>query len=328
MALSGSFNYTVDAATVIQDALENLGIVGRGESVDSDDQTVCLRTLNLIAKQWSSPANQKPGMRVWLRRNVYLFPQKSQSIYNLGVGMTDKASETLNRTTLSAAEAIGQTVLSITSETGMSNGDVIGIVQDDGSTHWSTISSTSSGSVTIALALTVAAAAGNAVYWYTNAIAFRPMEVLSCSLRQYTNDSWQDIPLDVSTSLADYEAIPNKGLQGYPIFVLAEQFRLLQRLSFDVAFRDARYIARLVLTSPADDLDTTTDDLMFPVEMYAPLAWELALRIAPKFGAPWSETHKASYNNAMAIGDRINMPGSIGGFNPQPLDDESDRYNI
>lgn len=328
MALSNSFNYSVDAATVIQDALENLGVVGRGESVDSDDQSVCLRALNLIVKQWSSPANQKPGMRVWLRRTAYLFPQKSQAVYNIGIGQTDKCSETLNRTTISAAEAIGQTTLSVTSSTGMTASDVIGIVQDDGSTHWSTIASTGAGTVTINNALTVAAAAGNAVYWYTNAITYRPMEVLSASLRQYVNSDWQDTPIELTTQLADYEGLPTKGGLGYPVFVLVEQFRLLQRLSFDAAFRDARYIARLVLTSPADDLDTTSDDLMFPVEMYAPLSWELALRVAPKFGAPWTETHKASYNNAMAIGDRINMPGAMGGFNAQPINDESDGYNI
>src|SRR6185436_1436929 len=81
------------------------------------------------------------------------------------------------RTTISAAEAAGQTVISITSNTDattnpgttvtMTSGDYVGIELDDGTLHWSTISGTPSTTMTIVDALTSAAASGNYVWWFT-----------------------------------------------------------------------------------------------------------------------------------------------------------------
>ena len=72
MALSNSFDLTSTAADVIQAALEDLQIVSAGESVDSDDQALALRALNKLVKQWSSPADGSPGLKVWLRKTIHM----------------------------------------------------------------------------------------------------------------------------------------------------------------------------------------------------------------------------------------------------------------
>jgi hypothetical protein len=69
------------------------------------------------------------------------------------------------RTTLAAASATGTNTLTLASGSGMANGDLIGIEQDDGTTKWTSIS-TGGGTVTITIAsaLTAAAAAGRNVF--------------------------------------------------------------------------------------------------------------------------------------------------------------------
>ena len=84
-----------------------------------------------------------------------------------GIGSAD----TPVSTTLSGAEAIGQTILSVTSSTGMFAGQRVEIDDDNGGTHSSTITQSITGG-TIALvisdALTVACASGNSVRAYTD----------------------------------------------------------------------------------------------------------------------------------------------------------------
>ncbi len=68
-------------------------------------------------------------------------------------------------TTLSVGEPSGETSMAVVAGTGSLDGDIIGVLQDNGVIHWTTIAS-GGGSTTLVLtiALTADAAAGNAVY--------------------------------------------------------------------------------------------------------------------------------------------------------------------
>ena len=50
MATSGSWDYSLTAANVIDMALENIGVLAAGATVASADQTLALRRLNVIVK--------------------------------------------------------------------------------------------------------------------------------------------------------------------------------------------------------------------------------------------------------------------------------------
>jgi hypothetical protein len=69
----------------------------------------------------------------------------------------------LFQTTISSTEAGGQTVLSVTSNTGMAADDFVGILLDTGAYHYTYISSTGVGTITVNVALPSQAAAGNEV---------------------------------------------------------------------------------------------------------------------------------------------------------------------
>jgi hypothetical protein len=67
-------------------------------------------------------------------------------------------------TTLGGAEAAAQTDLTVAAITGVASGDIIGILLDDGTTHWTTVNGAPSGStITITAALPSDAASGNRV---------------------------------------------------------------------------------------------------------------------------------------------------------------------
>ena len=65
-------------------------------------------------------------------------------------------------TTVNGDEASGQTVITVTTATGINSGDIVGVVLDSGLTHWTTVNGAPSGSnVTLTVALPSAAASGS-----------------------------------------------------------------------------------------------------------------------------------------------------------------------
>lgn len=331
MALSNSFDYTTDAAGVILGALEKLGVVEAGETPDTDDKTLALRELNKLVKQWSHPADGAPGLKVWLRKVIYLFLAENVREYLVGPSGV-RATETYSTTTISADEAAGQTTISLTDGSGTATSDVIGIEQNDGSLHWSTISSGAAGNTpTIAAALTAAASAGNRVFYYTpvaaqNYLPFRPLEVLSARLRYYDSagTAHDGIGLDVydREQLPHFEAVDDKSDAADPTAMFVEPLRTQTRITLDSAAEDVAKLIRMVVLSPADDLDSDTDSLAFPPEWIAALEWELAKRCAPSFRAPWVQTHEANWNQATAIARQANPRGFQGGYHAADADED------
>src|SRR3990167_7492080 len=194
MATSGSYDYSLTGTTFANIVAENLGVLAAGETLSSDDQTLILARLNLVAKSLSGNIDLSAGLPVMTRQRVTLFLAEGQQTYLVGPASTDaRASTAYGRTTIDAAEAIGQTVISVAATTDtatnpgttvtMTASDIIGIEQDDGTIFWSTISSVAAGdTVTIGTGLDVAAAVGNYVWWFTSR-AQRFVEVEAAVLR-------------------------------------------------------------------------------------------------------------------------------------------------
>ena len=93
----------------------------------------------------------------------------------------------------------------------MAESDKVGIVLDDDTFHWTTISTVdSSTQITIAVATTGAAASGNLVYAYTNDLA-RPLRIIDVRRRDESSD--QDTPI-ILQSHEEYDRVPNKLIDG------------------------------------------------------------------------------------------------------------------
>lgn len=323
MATSGSWDYLVTAAQLIQVALEDIGVVESGETLSSEDQDMALRRLNYLVKQWQGTADMAQGLKVWTRQRVTLFLAVGQQTYTVGPASTDsRATTTYGRTTISAAEAIGQTVISITSNTDttnypgttvtMTSGDIVGIQLDDGTIQWTTISGTPSSTMTISVALTVAAAAGNYVYWFTS----RAQRFPTIEFATLRDENLIDVPLQIYREVAQYESLTNKTATGDPWAILVEPLRLNTRITLTGQPSDVTKQLRLTVIYPAEDYDGSTNDIAYPQEWFAALEWELAKRCAPAFERPWTQAMETNWAAATTIARQLNQENSTAFFQP------------
>lgn len=293
MATSGSWDYSLTAAQLITAAFEDLGVIIPGGTVASADSALALIRLNLIAKQYgiqSSGMNLQPIQR----QRVTLLLAKGQQTYTIGPASTDsRASTAVGRTTISADEAAAQTVISITSNTDttsypgstitMTASDFVGIELNDGTIHWTTISGTPAATMTIAVQLPSAAAAGNYVWWFTSR-AQRLISVEAASLR---DENFNDTSLDVYQTLQAY-ALGNssKFADSDPTCILVEPLRINTKITLDAQPTDVTKTIALVGLYQQEDYDATANDVAFPQEAFRFLEWELAFALSPGYRGP------------------------------------------
>jgi len=224
-----------------------------------------------MVKAWGAK-----GLHLWAKQEAVLFLTKGTSQYSL---TTSKAvdADALISTTLSAAEAAAQTTLSLTSTTGMTIGDNVGIVLDGDTIHWTTISTISP--FVIVSALPSAASSANVVYTYTSGVS-KPLNVLQCRLR---NASGLDIPMG-QIDYQDYYEIGRKTNTGLP-----NQWHYIPKTvtgTMSIWPSPSLGTDRVMFTYERinNDISTANADFDFPAEWLEALTWQLAVRLAPAFG--------------------------------------------
>src|SRR3990167_9540648 len=208
MAAPASYNFTVTRDNLITDSLLHSGAIGEGETPSANAVTEAARILNMLVKLRASE-----GMPLWMVRRGIILPVTEVSSINT----TSHIVTVYESTTISTAEASGQTTLSVTTSTNMAASDQIGIEMDDGTMHWTTISSVpDSTSVIIATAIDDEAASGNYVYWYTasaDRIPVRPLRVTDANILKTSDNSSWEITVDERT---DYYNLGNRTTEGTP----------------------------------------------------------------------------------------------------------------
>lgn len=311
MATSGSYDFSLTAAQLIARVAKNLGLIDAGGSITTADQTDILETLNVVAKEFGV-SDGLPGLKIHRRQVVNLFLAKGQQTYLIGPSNAN-ATTSYGRTTLSAAEAAGQTVISITSNSDsttdpgntvtMTNGDYVGIELDDGSIHWSTISGTPSSTMTIAAQTTGAASSGNYVWWYTSKAQRFPF-IESAVLR---TSSRNDTPLYVYRDRREYDqGVVDKLADGTPTSVVVEPLRTSTRVTFNSQPTDVTSTVVLTVMYPAEDYDSTSNDIAFPQEWFGFLEWETTLRSVSQYGVAWTPAMEKNYENAKIRAGTLN----------------------
>jgi len=275
MAVSGSKDFALTEATIIEAALKKLGVWDQGEAVDGPDTTGARFALNLLIKE-----RVADGADLFLRAESTLFLQPDTQSYALSsANITDAYVET----TLSAAEASGQTVISVTLSTGMTAADYVGIKLDDNTIHWSTIASVdSSTQITIDDVTDGAAASGNKVYTYTTKSA-RPQKILF-AFRRDTNDFDTEIEIIGEN---DYRAQSSKKADGPPVQVWynpqGNQSTGKLHVWPDDGGSNWDKIVLIAQVLP-DDFDASGNNPDFPIEWGNALVWGLAAELASEYG--------------------------------------------
>lgn len=297
MATSGSYDYSVNANDIFTEALELIGVNNIGETMTPEDQSSCMRTFNMMVKQWSGNFDYAPGLKAFSRKHGYIFLQKNQGSYSIGPS-GDNASLSYVTTTMRVAGIATDTTLEITSSIGMTAADYIGIELDSGSIYWTTISSvTDSDTIVIpASGLSGAVAAGNRIFSYTTKL-IRPLYIEEFVLRDTSGNDSTIYPMTTQY----YENLSVKGTDSTPSRYKYDNTLTNGTLYFDVEPSDVTQVARITFMAPAEDYDTSTNDIAFPQEWYMPLALGLGKLMAPKFNQPWTELLESNFTSALSM---------------------------
>lgn len=273
MAVSGSKDFALTRSDIVNAALRKLGVYDQNESPSGADNQNASLQLNMMVKEWVAR-----GIDNWLRKEITLFLQPDQQSYNLG---TAHATESFAETTLSEARTASATSLSVTSSSGMSVSDNIGIKLDSDTIHWTTIATiASSTSVTINSGLASAAASGNKVYAYTTK-AGRPQRLL-VAYRRDTSSIDTQVTIIGET---EYRSLSTKGSSGPPTQIYYNPTLTTGTLyvwpvdggaTWDKLIFIGQYLP--------DDFDDNADNPEFPIEWGNALVWNLAAEMAAEYG--------------------------------------------
>jgi hypothetical protein len=280
MAVSGSKDFAITRADIIGAALRKIGVFDEADDVSGEATTTASLALNMLVKEWVAD-----GADIFLRTESTLFLQPDTNTYTLS---TDHITDSYVETTLSAAEASGQTVISVTSSTGMTAADNVGIKMDDNTIHWTTIASVdSSTQITIDTATDDDAASGNKVYAYTTK-SDRPQKILY-AFRSDINGFDTEITIIGEN---EYRSQSNKTSDGPPVEIWynpqGNQTTGKLHVWPDNGGKNWDKIV-LIAQHLADDFDIGSNNPDFPIEWSNALTWGLAAEIGSEYGLPPQE---------------------------------------
>jgi len=277
LSTSGSYNFALDRDTLIKRAMHLANVVNLNQTPRADDNAFAVVMLQSMMKLW-----QAEGIQLWNRRRAYLFPAYQDKEYSLSSTTAEHATNSYVNTTLSAAEALGQTILSVTSSTGMTAADYVGIELDDGTRQWTTIVSVDSATqITVTATLTAAAASGATVVVYTTKIADRPLRILDMN----TYDLNNTVAIEMNQiGYDEYNSIPIKTTDGKPINYHYEKLLGAGTVSLFPRPDDVDVILEFTYHEAIEDVDSSTDSLDYPTEWTMPLIYGLAVELCVAYG--------------------------------------------
>ena len=293
MARSGSIDFSVSRDDLIKYALIDLGEIRISGTPNADQYTHGAWKLNVMAKR-----DMTYGLHLWALGEGTLFLVDDQESYSLGTG-GDKAAITYVKTELSADAENTDTGIEVDSITGISNGDVIGVEQDDGVIHWTTINGAPSGSaITLTTGLTDDAATDNHVYTYTT-ILEKPVRILRDTVR-IENASGTEIPIRL-VSRAEYMSLSNKATTGVCNQVYYEPtYGATGTIYTWPTCEDVQNIIHFTFERALQDFDSSTDNPDFPIEASDYLIKGLRYELSHAYGTPQQDRMvlKAEYEEA------------------------------
>jgi len=318
LAISDSYDFSISRDDIIQDALEDIGVLGEGISMNAAHINKGNRKLNMLINQISSQADFSYGKKIWARKRGYLFLASGQVEYDLGPASGDSNwTDSYVTTTTNTNEAASSTSIGVTSITGFSSADAIGIKLNDGTIHWDVINGAPTGTtIVITTGLASAAQSGSRVFGYTSK-AQRPQRVLTVVRR---NTSGEDDPMDEIVTLADYEAISDKDATGTPLAYHVEPQVDDVRLLIDQGPEDTSDVLRIAYHRPLADFDSANDTPDFPKIWYRYITSQLAIDLAPSYGRPVSPDLKEKRDEAREIAKHEYAEDTNIIFEPERID--------
>lgn len=273
MTVSGTSVFDVTRNEICRQAALLLNAVSLNGTMSAPSLNSFIFMLNAMVKAW-----QSTGIHVWTVTEGVLFPQPGQISYGAGVGAVDHITQSYSETAITADEAVGQTTLSVDDPTNFTIGDNIGVVLDDGTIQWSTVTVVGASSVTQLDALTDSASQSNAVFNYTNKIV-RPLKVVDA--RRYDIVSATDTPMTMASRL-EYRNLTLKTAPGTPVQLYYDAQLGIGRFYLWQVSESTTDLIKFTWHRPIMDFNTAGDTPDLPQEWILPLVYNLAKWMMPQ----------------------------------------------
>jgi len=291
MTTSGSVDFTQNLTGIITDAYHMIGVGAEGEAITDDNYQRAKRSLNRMIKSWETQ-----GVHLWKYRTANLFLSVGKENYLLGK-TGDNATDSFVKTTTTIAAILGDGTITVDDDTGILNGDFIGIVLDSGDIQWTTINGVPAANViTLTDVLTDTVAIGNVIYVYTTKIN-RPLLLDNVNIKI---NNYNEVPM-ILLERQEYFNLPTKSSQGTPT-----QYHYNPTLTngilyiWTTASTSNNYI-KFSYIPDFEDLDTALNTSDFPIEWLDCIVYNLALRLGIENGLSASATFAQVQSTAIEL---------------------------
>jgi hypothetical protein len=290
MATSGSSNFDATRDEIIKAAYRKLNVIRSTQTPNAQLITDGAFALNAVVKHL-----QARGIHVWTVTEATLFPQPGQVKYAVSSAAgSDHVTSSFVKTEIATAAASGASTITVDSDTGISDGDNIGIVVDDGTVHWTTVNGApASDVITLTAALDDSSAVDNEVYAYTNKIV-RPLKIVNA--RWVDADTGYETPVIEMMANLDYRRLPNKTQTGAVTQMFYDaQLTTGQAYLWQVPAVFEGYV-NFTWHRPIEDFDAAGNNPDLPAEWIRTLIWLTAMEMGPEFTVP-----EATWNRVVTM---------------------------
>lgn len=277
MATSGIQNFSQTTIELVEDAFDELRILSEGRSISDKQRDKAVRKLNTMIQTWQSQAK----INVWKNKEATLFLERGVQSYLLGNNQAN-ATENFIKTTVSVAAVSGASAITVDDDTGILDGDFIGIVLADGSAQFTTVSGIPAANVvTLADVLTDDVDVGVDVVAFTTKITkpLRITEVQQSGLADNSTDIYA-----IQYNRDEYFRLASKSTQGsalqYYYNVNISDTKLYVWPTAATTFDIMKFTYQPQFDIFVDNADTPD----FPPEWYETLKYNLAKVLGPSYG--------------------------------------------
>lgn len=312
MALSNSSDFGLITDSIIAEALELLGIYVTGGAVINTHKESCRRTLEMMVKAWGAE-----GIGLWKLVEAALFLEHEGYEYTIGPS-GDHCTASWVKTEIATAASSGGSTITVDSDTGISDGDYIGVELDGGTLQWTTVNGApSSEVVTLTDSLTDDVAVDNHVYTYTDKLQ-KPLRITEARIRiesEDDNDDCSETVLDIKHR-NQYMAIADKEATGTARLIYYDPQLTYGNLRVYPACDDVQHFIKFTAKIPIMDFDDAANSPDLPQEWMLALSWNLAILVAAKFGKTVSPDFIAqalAFKRAVTLFDRERHPIGLSG---------------
>ena len=311
MATSGSTEFTLTAQQIVNRALSKIHVKTAEVEPTANEMQDGIDSLNLMIKAWGAQ-----GLHLWSKEEGVLFLDVGKTSYNLGTG-GDKSCDLSDfvSTTLTSANIITDTVLSLSSSVGIESGDNVGVEADGNIRLWSTVLSVdSSTQVTINDPLTIATSEGASVFVFTD-LMVRPNRILSYRRKTFNQDN--EIPI-INFSRDQYFNQVNKNTQGTVVNCYYSPQLVNGVLYTWQAPSSVNDFVRFTYERPLQDILSGDDTVDFPNEWLEAIIYNLAAKLSDDYMVPPAKADRIEMKAMRLLDDLLGWDEEISSLNIQP----------